>query len=255
MFGQNATIKPDFAVTSMVISLNPSSTEIFYSSADGEPLAESYEHVNVILFTLSMLRQYLEGQQATVLANQFLYYIEGNPRARVAPDVMVIFNVASGGRPNYKIWEEGEVPSVIFEMTSPSTREQDQSFKKTLYAQLGVQEYWLFDPKGEWIPEQLQGYRLEDEGYRKISNNYSEVLKLQLKPDEYLIGFYRHDTGEKLLTPDELLVAVQTEYQRAEQEHQRAEQEYQRAEQERARADQLAERLRALGIDLEEEKR
>jgi Uma2 family endonuclease len=28
-----------------------------------------------------------------------------------------------------------------------------------------VQEYWLFDPKGEWIAEQLKGYRLRDEIY------------------------------------------------------------------------------------------
>ena len=74
---------------------------------------------------------------------------------RVVPDVMVIFDVAPEGRNNYKIWEEGQAPAVILEMTSAETQEQDQSYKKTLYAQLEVEEYWLFDPKGEWIPEKL----------------------------------------------------------------------------------------------------
>ena len=135
-------------------------TDIIYPSSDGEPVAETYIHLYAILTTLEVLKQYLSGQQGTVLANQFMYYSQGLPRMRVAPDVMVIFNVEPGGRDNYKIWEEKEVTQVIFEMTSPGTKNQDQEFKKTLYEQLGVKEYWLFDPKGEWIPEQLKGYLL-----------------------------------------------------------------------------------------------
>jgi hypothetical protein len=72
-------------------------TEIFYPSSDGEPLAESYDHLYVIMTTLAMLLHHLKGQQATVLADQFLYYAQGFPRLRVAPDVMVIFNVQPGG--------------------------------------------------------------------------------------------------------------------------------------------------------------
>jgi Uma2 family endonuclease len=93
------------------------------------------------------------------LGNQYLYYEQGNPHKRFAPDVFVIFNVELGGRDNYKIWEEGSVPSVAFDvstplntkMTSPSTKKEDDGPKKKLYAQIGIQEYWQFDPKGEWI--------------------------------------------------------------------------------------------------------
>jgi Uma2 family endonuclease len=74
---------------------------------------------------------------------------------------MVIFNVAPGGRDNYKIWEEKQVPAVIFEITSEGTKEKDTGYKKTLYEQMGVKEYWLFDPKGEWIEQKLKGYRLD----------------------------------------------------------------------------------------------
>jgi Uma2 family endonuclease len=125
------------------------STEVFYPSSDGERIAESHTHLDALWATLEVLKQYLEGRQATVLANQLLYFAPGLPRLRVAPDVMVIFGVAPGGRDNYKIWEEGQVPAVIFEVTSPGTKEQDQGFKKTLYEQLEVKEYWLFDPRGE----------------------------------------------------------------------------------------------------------
>jgi Uma2 family endonuclease len=225
--------------------------EPFYPSSDGEPVAETYDHLYVLLVTLEVLRQYLEGQQATVLGDQFLYYSQGFPRLRVAPDVMVIFNVAPGGRDNYKIWEEGQVPSVIFEMTSKGTQEQDQSFKKTLYEQLGVQEYWLFDPKAEWIPEQLQGYRLRGDHYEAIRDFTSEPLKLRLQIEGKLIGFYRQDTGEKLLIPDELAEALRQERQRAEQAEQQLQVERQRAEQAEQEADRLRARLRELGLDEE----
>ena len=202
-------------------------TDIIYPSSDGEPVAETYIHLYAILTTLEVLKQYLSGQQGTVLANQFMYYSQGLPRMRVAPDVMVIFNVEPGGRDNYKIWKEKEVPQVIFEMTSPGTKNQDQEFKKTLYEQLGVKEYWLFDPKGEWIPEQLKGYRLRNTVYEVIEDNRSEPLQLQLKVEGQLIGFYREDTGKKLLIPEELATALQekeTELQEKETELQQEKQ-------------------------------
>lgn len=205
-------------------------TPIIYPSADGEPVAETYDHLYAILTTLEALKQYLAGRQATALANQFLYYAQGFPKVRTAPDVMVIFDVPPGGRDNYKTWEEGQVPVVIFEMTSPGTQDQDKTFKKTLYEQLGVQEHWLFDPKGEWISEKLQGYRLREDTYIPITDSRSEPLQLRLAVEEKLIGFYREDTGEKLLIPDELVAALNQETQarllaeaQAEQERQQRE--------------------------------
>ena len=253
--------------------VNPAPAEpIVYPSEDNEPVAETYDHLYAMLTTLEVLKQHLAGQSATVLANQFLYYSQGFPALRVAPDVMVIFNVEAGGRDNYKIWDEGEVPSVIFEMTSKGTQDKDKVFKKMLYAQLGVTEYWLFDPKGEWVATKLEGYRLRGEEYEQIEDQRSEPLGLRLEIEGTLIGFYREDTGEKLLVPSELRLALQQETQaridaqtQAEQEKQRAEQEKQRAEKEKQRADsaeqalaserqkaaQLAEKLRELGVDPE----
>ena len=226
----------------MTAVLPPTESEIFYPSADGEPVAETYDHLYALLTTLEVLKQYLKDRRATVLGNQFLYYSQGFPRLRTAPDVMVIFDVEPGGRDNYKIWEEGQVPSVIFEMTSKGTEDQDKSFKKTLYESLGVKEYWLFDPKGEWISQQLQGYRLRGETYEPITDSRSEPLQLRLAIEGKLIGFYREDTGEKLLLPDELAQALQQETQARQQAEEQAELQRQRAE-------KLAAKLRELGID------
>jgi hypothetical protein len=134
---------------------------------------------------------------------------------------MVIFDVAPGGRDNYKIWQERQVPQVIFEMTSAGTKTQDLESKKTLYEQLGVFEYWLFDPRGEWIGEQLRGYRLQGETYQIIADGRSEPLKLRLEVEGELIGFYREDTGKKLLIPDELAQALREKDAQLQREQQK----------------------------------
>jgi Uma2 family endonuclease len=223
--------------------------EIFYPYSDGEPLAESYDHLYVIMTTLAMLLAHLKGQQATVLADQFLYYAQGFPRLRVAPDVMVIFNVPPGGRDNYKIWEEGQVPSVIFEMTSPGTRTKDDVEKKNLYESLGVTEYWQFDPRGEWIPEKLRGYRLQGDlepVYVPITNNQSTTLQLQLVVEEKIIAFYRLDDGVRLLPIEELNIALEEQNMAFEEQRAALDRQKELTEQETQRADRAARRIQEL---------
>lgn len=215
---------------------------LVYPVSDGEPLAETYDHLYAILVTLEVLRQYLLGQQATVLADQFLYYAQGFPKLRVAPDVMVIFGVEPGGRDCYKVWEEGQVPQVIFEMTSKGTQQEDQVHKRRLYAQIGVQEYWLFDPKGEWLESPLMGYQLVNDEYVPIPDLRSQVLGLQLQVEGKLIAYTEMTTGRRLLMPEELR-------QELEQQRQETEQLRQETEQLQQVAGRLREQLQALGVD------
>ncbi len=209
------------------ITTSPTTSPIHYPSGDGQPVAETFDHLYVILITIAVLRQYLQPERACVLGNQFLYYAQGLPRLRCAPDVMVIFGVEPGSRDHYKIWEEGEVPKVVFEVTSPGTKKEDDGFKKQLYEQIGIEEYWQFDPKGEWISEKLRGYRLFRDEYIPIEDSYSPALGLRLEVDGALIAFYRLDNGEKLLIPDELYekseqLQVKFEASQAELLHERA---------------------------------
>lgn len=232
--------------------LQDQASSVIYPSRDGEPVAETYDHLYALFVTLEVLRQYLLGQQATVLANQFLYYAENFPKLRVASDVMVIFGVKPGGRDNFKVWEEKAIPSVVFEVTSKGTRQQDESSKYDLYEGLGVTEYWQFDPKGEWIDTHLKGYRLVDGNYRAITDSISQVLQLRLEHEAGLIVFYQLETGKRLLSPDELRIQVEQAAKQADQEAERAEQEAKRAEQTAKRVEKLAEKLRSLGISLDE---
>jgi len=64
-------------------------------------------------------------------------------------------------------------------------------------------------------------------------------LQLRLAVEQGLIGFYREDSGEKLLIPDELREAIQEEVKARRQALERAEQAEERAEQAEERAEQM----------------
>ncbi len=222
-----------------------SPSNIYYPSEDGEPLAETQQHALAILMTLSVLSLYLREKKAVVFADQFLYYVEGDPSARVAPDVMVVFDIPLKLYNHYKLWEYGSIPAVIFEITSESTKLNDLNVKTKLYQKIGVPEYWLFDLYGEWIEGQLIGYRLSPSGdYEIITDRCSRVLGLELLPEGHLISFYRLDNKEKLLTPEELFLAKQIAEQKVKEAQEQA-------ELERQRADRLAQKLKDLGIDID----
>ncbi len=53
----------------------------------------------------------------------------------------------------------------MLEVASPSTWRDDLGWKRSVYARLGVREYWQFDPSGEHLPARLQGERLARSGY------------------------------------------------------------------------------------------
>ena len=42
-------------------------------------------------------------------------------------------------------------PDLIFEIVSPSSRKLDYGIKNVIYAQSGVREYWIVDPKRKTI--------------------------------------------------------------------------------------------------------
>src|SRR5262245_65089933 len=63
-----------------------------------------------------------DAPQVYVAGNMLLYYAEGNPTACVAPDVFVVQGVAKRERRTYRLWEEGQPPTVVVEITSRGTR-------------------------------------------------------------------------------------------------------------------------------------
>ena len=85
----------------------------------------------------------------------------------IAPDVFVVFGVEKRRRMHYKLWEEGRAPAFVLEVASPSTWREDVGPKRSVYARLGVREYWQYDPLGEHLASRLLGHRLTRSGYER----------------------------------------------------------------------------------------
>ena len=147
------------------------SPAVVYPCSDGQPMGESDLHIMCMLHVLEALKRHFEiraREDVYVSANSFLYYERGNPRAVVAPDVFVVRGVPNHLRDSYLLWKEPKGPDFALEVTSASTRREDERRKREVYAALGVQEYFLYDPRGEYLTPPLQGYRLHGGEYRAL---------------------------------------------------------------------------------------
>lgn len=208
------------------IVLRPS---IDYPESDGEPMAETDVHINALIYLREALRDHFrDDPQVYVAGNLFLYYEEGDIRQVVAPDVFVVKGVSKGDRRTYKLWEEDDKgPQVVFEVTSRRTRKEDLGPKKGTYEMLGVREYFLFDPLGEYLAPPLVGYRLEEGGYRREAGErlVSEALGLELRVEGSRLWLYDLETGGKLLSPLEAQAARRAEAAARREAEARAEQE------------------------------
>jgi Uma2 family endonuclease len=151
------------------MSVLPLEQEIEYPTSDGQPMAETSLHRMVMMDLIEGLTvRYAQDLDIWAGGNLFLYYEEGDPAACVAPDVLLAKGVKKWARRTYLLWEEGVPPSLVAEITSRKTRREDRDKKKPLYEHLGVDELILFDPYGEYLRPQLQGYRLVRDTYHPI---------------------------------------------------------------------------------------
>ena len=72
---------------------------IIYPESDGQPMTESDPTRDYLIYAVEVLRQYFQSrQQVYVSGNLFIYYREGDPKAVVSPDVLVIFGVSKRQR-------------------------------------------------------------------------------------------------------------------------------------------------------------
>lgn len=249
----------------------PTLDSVLYPDDDGQPMTESDVTRDYLIYCVEVLRLYFQSRRNVyVSGNLFIYYEEGNPQAVVSPDVFVVFGVSNRKRRSYKVWQEGDkLPGFVMEITSVSTQKKDEVDKPALYARLGIQEYFQYDPTADYLRPQLKGACLVDGTYqllpmgidsKGISFIHSQVLglDLQLHPPRSIsdshtlpqeLRFYDPQAQLKLLSLEE------TEQARAEADQAKTEAEQARAEAEQARdqalqrAEQLAAQLRAMGID------
>lgn len=262
---------------------------IEYPESDGLPMSESDITRHYLIYCVEAMRIFFQSRpQVYVSGNMFIYYEEGNPTKSLSPDVFVVYGVNSYERRTYKVWEEGKVPAFVLEITSKTTRRKDEVEKPLLYAQLGVQEYFQYDPSGDYLNPRLKGGQLNPSlgRYEPIASTqredgtlsmFSDVLGLELRvlppaqvdcpingvEPKHELRLFDPKTGVQLMTHIETerdrQVAVAAQ-KLAEQAQQAAEQAQQAAEAEREterrRAElaeqRLAELMAQLGTQDEE---
>jgi Uma2 family endonuclease len=153
----------------MTVTRQRQVVQVVYPEEDGKPMGETDAHRQAIIDLLVMLNdRYADRRDVYVSGDLFVYYEEGNPRAVICPDVFVAFGVQPGARRTYKLWEEGRAPTVVFEVSSRKTRREDFGPKQAACARLGVAEYFVYDPLGEYLHPPLQGFRLAGTTYMAI---------------------------------------------------------------------------------------
>ncbi len=221
-------------------------------------------------------------------ANVGLFYLlKGEP---IVPDVLLSLNVQRAedwtDRRNrsYFVWELGKVPDVCIEIVSnkegdevglsPKSRQKGKTLtKKEIYARIGVPYYVVFDPL-----QQIQGETDLNHSLLRVwmvtGGRQVEVTTTSITEVGQMVwlegvelgltlwhGAFEDDiprlwlrwcdrTGQVLPTGAE---GIKLEREQTELERERTKMERQRTEAEKARADRLAEKLRALGINPDED--
>jgi Uma2 family endonuclease len=210
----NLNINPKTKVWSNIFS----DEEIFYPETDGEPMAETDKHRNLIVEIIENLkRHFAADEEVYITGNIMFYYLEGVPEEVVSPDVMVVFGVKNIERRTYKLWEEKK-PVVIIEIASHSTFKKDRTDKRELYESLGVNEYFIFNPEYPKTLPALIAYRLENGEYQplKIENGrvFSQSLNLELVDTGNWLRMFDPNKNEFVPTANELIEAGKTEIER-----------------------------------------
>jgi Uma2 family endonuclease len=207
-----------------------------------------------------------------------LYYDVRHPQWYKRPDWFGVVGVprlydGHDLRLSYVIWQEGVSPTIVVELLSPGTENQDLGeelrqpgeppTKWTVYEQILRIPYYVVFSR---YTNQLQAFELVGGYYQPVALVEG---RLPIPPLELSLGLWQGSyrgierlwlrwltlEGELIPLADEELIAAKQEASAAKQEASAAKQEASAAKQEasaaKQRAEQLAARLRELGIDPE----
>ena len=95
---------------------------IEYPESDGLPMAENDFQLRTMTYAIEALDNHFRTRpDVYVSGDLFLYHEEHNNKARIAPDVFVVFGVPDHRRRTYLVWQEGKAPDFVMEVSSPST--------------------------------------------------------------------------------------------------------------------------------------
>ena len=121
---------------------------------------------------ISLLRaQYANRSDVFMSGMVSISYKVPDDTVRFAPEFFIALDVPDAtirlNSPNFFVWKLGKSPDFVMDIASPSTAVNDLRHKRDMYMELGITEYWRFDPTGgELYGQPLAGERLVEGGYQ-----------------------------------------------------------------------------------------
>ncbi len=136
-----------------------------------EIMPEHLTHYNLMGTLYSNLISLFSDRcdEVFVAADLLWYPILGNPKARISPDIMVIFGLPQFETGSYFQHQNSSiVPQVVFEILSEGNNKLEIRRKRKLYEYLGVEEYYEIDQLGVtpdikiWIRNEKDEFVLQE---------------------------------------------------------------------------------------------
>lgn len=122
----------------------------------------SINHVNVISNITTIFNVFLKGRTCQSFPDSAAVFL--TEKDYFVPDFMVVCDPK-------KIQPKGifGAPDLVAEVLSPSTAHRDRSYKKDVYEQAGVKEYWIVST----AEKSVEQYLLQD-GRFVLANTYTQ---------------------------------------------------------------------------------
>ena len=162
---------------------------------------------------ISLLRaQYANRSDVFMSGMVSISYKVPDDTVRFAPEFFIALDVPDAtirlNSPNFFVWKLGKSPDFVMDIASPSTAVNDLRHKRDMYMELGITEYWRFDPTGgELYGQPLAGERLVEGGYQPYElhtkedgsvHGYSQLLELDFCWDGNEFDVLDPETGRTI---------------------------------------------------------
>lgn len=166
-----------------------------YPSDDDNPLPDAFFQLPHFSYVKDAITAWFDGRDDVVVGgDNFVYYMDGDNRANLAPDCFVAIGVNKAEVLedwSYFVWRAGKMLDFVMEIASRSTAKNDLGDKYRKYESLGVGEYWMMDPSGgEFYGKPLMGFVNVDGAFVPIPMDesangdvagYCEILDLTFR--------------------------------------------------------------------------
>lgn len=147
--------------------------QIYYQAAP------SRVHQKILSEVHTVINNYIKskGGSCEVYPSPFAVKLRKDRETIVEPDISVICD-------RDKLTDRGctGAPDWIIEIVSPSNSSHDYIRKLNLYADAGVQEYWIVNP----MEQSVYVYHLEKDNFKTVAYTFQDKIKVNIYNDLWI---------------------------------------------------------------------